>query len=196
MTIEIHWKRSSWAGENPRDFLWRQALSQILKGQLLLFFASYKKKSLCQMEVNGRRGCDNRRKKISLKSLLIPGSSSSGLNVFFQPVLFESILCAKCCITQWEYGAWDSRTAVAKLLLKLLELSSALGSGIQALFWAWAQFLPVDEWFSAWLLVKSYPGSLKNTDAWVLPSEILISLGSGGAWASVYFKSIPDDSNT
>lgn len=115
------------------------------------------------MEVNGRRGCDNRRKKISLKSLLIPGSSSSGLNVFFQPVSFESILCAKCCITQWEYRAWDSRTAVAKLLLKLLEFSSALGSRIQALFWAWVQFLPVEEWFSAWLLVKSYPGSLKNT---------------------------------
>ena len=52
------------------------------------------------MEVNGKRGCNNRKKKISLKSFLIYESRSLGLSVFLQSVLFESILYAKCCITQ------------------------------------------------------------------------------------------------
>lgn len=39
------------------------------------------------MEVNGRRSCVTRKRKISLKIFLI-----SGLNVFFQPTEFESML--------------------------------------------------------------------------------------------------------
>lgn len=52
------------------------------------------------MEVKGKRVYSNRRRKISLKIFLISESSSSGLNAFFQPTLFESILCAKSCMAQ------------------------------------------------------------------------------------------------
>lgn len=55
------------------------------------------------MEVNANRGCGYRR-MISLKVFLTSESSSSGLSVFFQPELFEPILCVKYCVTQQEYG--------------------------------------------------------------------------------------------
>lgn len=56
------------------------------------------------MEVKGRRVYGNRRRKSSLKIFLISESSSSGLNAFFQPTLFESLLCAKSCMAQGIQG--------------------------------------------------------------------------------------------
>lgn len=49
------------------------------------------------MEVKGRRGCGNRRRKISLKIFLVSEPSSLCLKVFFQPDVCP--LCLMLCYT-------------------------------------------------------------------------------------------------